>query len=673
MSRTWTGAGALLLVCLLGYANSLSGSFHYDDFHSIVDNPHIRTLGNLPAFFTDPLMFSGDPDKKMYRPLVLLSYAGNYALDGYEVRGYHLVNILLHLGCSLLVWRLGLRLFGSGLLAGLLFAVHPLCSEPVNYISSRSESMAALGYLGALLAHLKAEGQPRFRWLSLGCLALALLSKEIALTLPAALWLVDRWRGQPLGWRSYAPYAGLVGAYGLVLVLNRFLTDSLVAPVHSPWVQAWTQVKALVYYLRLAWMPQALSVEHQFFESTGPDAISLAALALVFSLGYLAWRGRFTLPGLVLAWSFLVLLPVLLMPLNMLVNERRLYLVVAGLAWLVGGTATARTRPLLYLLVPLCGLLTWNRNAVWKDELSLWRDALAKGSHMYRVQTNLGKALQLAGDSEGALRAYQQALKLDDRHGDAYNNIATIHHQQGQLDEAITWYHKAIERYPKYEEIYQNLADAYSRKGDLAQAVAMYQQALKLNPQDGPAWNNCGQTLYQAKRWAEAEAAFLRAVELIPQQPEPYNNLGNLYREQGQYAQAVERYQQALDRHPEQEAQVRLNLAGAWRQSGQQERAMQVLAEVLALDPAQNRARVEYAELLGEAGRHAEAVAQFQAALAREPQYARAWFGLARALEVVGQLEQAAGAYRHFLELWKTPDSRTALARERLKLLEGHR
>ena len=117
MSRTWTGAGALLLVCLLGYANSLSGSFHYDDFHSIVDNPHIRTLRNAPAFFIDPLMFSGDPDKKMYRPLVLLSYAGNYALGGYEVRGYHLVNILLHLGCSLLVWRLGLRLCGSGLLA----------------------------------------------------------------------------------------------------------------------------------------------------------------------------------------------------------------------------------------------------------------------------------------------------------------------------------------------------------------------------------------------------------------------------------------------------------------------------------------------------------------------------------------------------------------------------
>ncbi|MBI2505310.1 MAG: tetratricopeptide repeat protein [Candidatus Latescibacteria bacterium] len=671
MNRTWVGAGAILLVCMLCYANSLSGSFHYDDFHSIADNPHIRTLSNLPAFFIDPGMFSSDPEKRMYRPLLLVSYALNYALDGYQVRGYHLVNILLHLGCSLLVWRLGLRLCGSGLLAGLFFAAHPLASEPVNYISSRSESLAALCYLGALLAYLKAEDQPRFNWLSLGCFALGLFSKEVVLTLPAALCLVDRWRGQSTQWKRYAPYAALAGVYVLVLVLNRFLTDSLAAPVRSPWVQGWTQVKALAYYLKLAWMPQALNVEHQFFESAGPQAVSWWALALVLSLGYLAWRGGRTLPGLVLAWSLLVLLPVLAMPLNMLVNERRLYLVLAGLAWLIG--YGGRARAFLYLLVPLCGALTWARNGAWKDELSLWQDALGKAPRMYRVQTNLGKALQLAGDHEGALQAYQKALKLDDRHGDAYNNIATILHQQGRLDEAIAWYHKAIERYPNHEEIYQNLADAHSEKGELEQAVAMYQQALKLNPKDGPAWNNCGQTLYQARRWAEAEEAFLRAIALIPQQPEPYNNLGNLYSGQGKYAQAVERYQQALERHPAQEAQVRLNLADAWKQAGRPELAIQALAQVVELDPGQNRARVQWAELLHEAGRHAEAVDQFQAAVDRDPQYARAWFGLARALEADQRRDQAAGAYRRFLELWKVQDGRTALARERLQLLEGRR
>jgi tetratricopeptide (TPR) repeat protein len=420
-------------------------------------------------------------------------------------------------------------------------------------------------------------------------------------------------------------------------------------------------------------MPQRLSVEHQFFEAAGPQAAAVLALALVLSLGCLAWRGRRTLPGLVLAWSFLVLLPVLAMPLNMLVNERRLYLVVAGLAWLVGWAAATRPRPALYLLLPLCGLLTWNRNAVWKDEPSLWRDALAKGPRMYRVQTNLGKALQLAGDSEGALQAYQEALRLDDRHGDAPNNIATILHQQGRLDEAIPWYQKAIERYPRHGEIYQNLADAYSQRGDLDRAVAMYQQALKLDPEDGSAWNNCGQTLYQAQRWAEAEAAFLRAAQLLPQQAEPHNNLGNLYSRQGNFALAIDHYQQALDRRPAAEAQVRLNLGLALVEAGQRDLAAQTFAAVLQRDPGQNRARAEWAELLAEVGQHAEAARLFAEAVAREPQYARGWFGLARSLEAQQRGAEAAEAYRRFLELWKTPDNRASLAHQRLRALEQGR
>ncbi len=674
MSRPWYRGVALALVCLAAYANSFSGSFHYDDFHSLVDNPHIRSLGNLPAFFADPVLFSSDPDKKMYRPLVLVSYALNHAIGGYEVEGYHLVNLLLHLGCSLLVWRLGVRLVGEGgLLAGLVFAVHPLCSEPVNYISSRSESLAALGYLGARLAHLNAAQRPGFRWVSLGAFGLALLCKEMALTLPVALWLVDRWRGALQGWRPYLGHMALAGLYLGVLLLNRFLGDSLAAPVHTLWEQGWTQTKALVYYLRLAWMPQALNVEHQFFLSSGPDGAATAALALVLALGYVAWRGRHSLPGLVAAWSLLVLLPVLVMPLNMLVNERRLYLVVAGLCWLLGWAAGRRTRSLLLLLVPVGAALTWGRNAVWRDELTLWRDAQTKAPAMYRVQTNLGKALQLAGDPQAALAAYHRALALDDRHGDSYNNVATILHQQGRLDEAIGWYYKAIERYPRQEEIYQNLADAYSQKGDLVRAVELYQQALRLDPENGAAWNNCGQTLYLAGRLAEAEQAFLRAAQLLPGQAEPHNNLGNLYSRQGRQEQAIEQYQLALERRPREEAQVQLNLGLALRQAGRSQLALQAFGRALSLDPGQNSARASGAELLAELGRHAEAAALFEESVARDPQFARGWFGLARAAEALDRRPQAAGAYRRFLALWTSQDQRAALARQRLRELEDQR
>ena len=155
--QRWQAAVLTIVVCAT-YANSLQGSFQYDDFHSIVRNVSVRDLGNLPAFFTDPETFSADAAKAMYRPVLLSSFALNYALHGYDVAGYHAVNVILHLTCVLLLWRLArcLTTTGPALAAALLFAAHPLTAEPVNYISSRSELLLGVFFLGSLWAHCEA-------------------------------------------------------------------------------------------------------------------------------------------------------------------------------------------------------------------------------------------------------------------------------------------------------------------------------------------------------------------------------------------------------------------------------------------------------------------------------------------------------------------------------------
>ena len=144
--------GTIVLVSVILYFNSLNNAFHYDDIHSIVENPHIRDLSNIPSFFVDSELFSGEPHNRMYRPVLLVSYGLNYAVGGYEVHGYHLVNLLLHILNALLVYGLArsFRRDGSfALFAGLLFAAHPVNTETVNYISSRSSSLAAFFYLSA--------------------------------------------------------------------------------------------------------------------------------------------------------------------------------------------------------------------------------------------------------------------------------------------------------------------------------------------------------------------------------------------------------------------------------------------------------------------------------------------------------------------------------------------
>ena len=152
---------------------------------------------------------------------------------------------------------------------------------------------------------------------------------------------------------------------------------------------------------------------------------------------------------------------------------------------------------------------------------------------MYRTQTNLGKALQIAGSAESALEAYERALAIDSRHGDVYNNMATLLHQQGRIDDAIGWYRKALTRYPEYEEIHQNLADAYSQKGCLDSAAVLYEAAIGIDDRNGAIWANYGQTLYRSGDLDGAEKALRRSLELLPQQGEPYNNLGNIHADRG--------------------------------------------------------------------------------------------------------------------------------------------
>ena len=194
LSNPALGLAGIALFVLIIYATSLDNPFQYDDAHSIVDNPHIRSLANIPSFFTDPTMFSEDAASSMYRPLVLVSYGLNHALGGYEPAGYHLVNLLVHVVNLLLVYVL-VRLLGrssiQALVAAAIFGVHPINSEAVNYVSSRSESISALFFLGALVAYIHGSRRETTSggWQVLSLLAYtgALLSKSVAITLPVIL------------------------------------------------------------------------------------------------------------------------------------------------------------------------------------------------------------------------------------------------------------------------------------------------------------------------------------------------------------------------------------------------------------------------------------------------------------------------------------------------------
>jgi hypothetical protein len=337
---------ALIWLCgLLAYHNVPGNSFHYDDEHSILENPHLRSLGNTARFFVDAGTFSGMPEARMYRPLLLLSYALNYSADGYEPLGYHLVNIVLHLSTALLLWRLGLALGlvpRAALVAGLFFVVHPVLGEPVNYISSRSSLMATALVLTAFLLALRC----RASWPSSMAFAAPVLCKSSAIAFVPllALWI---WLGtERKRWHLILAPAVLSVCY--VLGTRAIVGKALLEPVRGYMAQFSTQTKALVFYVYTVAMPVNLSVEPQFRMSAHPGDMAVVLALLVLASGaLLLMRGRgLGLVFFAVAWFFIALLPPSLVPLNVLVNEHRLYLPMAGgalaLAALVGLGICAR-------------------------------------------------------------------------------------------------------------------------------------------------------------------------------------------------------------------------------------------------------------------------------------------------------------------------------------------
>jgi tetratricopeptide (TPR) repeat protein len=551
---------AVLLVAVIAivgwvYTNAWSGSFHFDDEHSLLENPHVRSLGNTADFFRDPQMFSRNKGSQMYRPLVLLSYALNYRWDGYQSSGYLVFNWLVHLAVVALAYichrHLGLDARVAAL-AALIFGIHPLVAEPVNYISARSESLAALFALAALIGYLRSTMFSAL--MGFVAFALALMCKSTAAVLPLMFLLADLClrRGGAVRWGRLAVYwAGLlVYLLGTQALVREALVD---APLRSPLQQIATQSKAWVYYIQLLLGMQSSSVEHQFFVAEwGQAAVWLSAAFLISAAGLLLrglWRYN-RLMLFYLSWALIALLPTFIVPLNVLVNERRLYLSLIALSALVPlwpfqlGKIWQRVA-VIALVCPLAIMAT-QRTEIWQSEWILWQDARIQAPQMVRPHLRMGVLMRRAGDAPGALAAYQSALDIDRDNAPAHNNIGNVYRQMGRGEEAVRAYKRALEIWPEYVEALVNLASVYSEVGQLQTANALFERALKNGHQRGEIYNNMGTNYLRMGEYARAEKMLRKALKLMGNTARIHYNLGGAIEGLGEFTRALASYESAL-------------------------------------------------------------------------------------------------------------------------------
>ena len=653
----WLGRGVLVAAAVATYANSLDNGFHYDDSHSIVDNYHLRSLANIASFFVDPGQFSREPGMAMYRPLLLVTYAVNYALGGHDPFGYHLVNLLLHVLAAAAVTALVTvfaRNHTTGWWVGMLFALHPIQSQAVHYISARSELLSALG---ALVAFLMAIGN-RAPAATAAAAAGGLLAKSTAVVL-LPLLIAHRWlRFEPLAKRQLLLVAAAIVCYLVISFATGFLGGALQQDVRPYGVHLLTQVKALVYYASLIVMPVRLAVEHNFTTSEIPTEWPvLGSAAFLGSMVAVAWacRGSSRWGLWVLAWVGASLSVTFLKPLNVLVSEHRLYLAAAGLfagALLAVGTGVRARRlvPAGLVALVLLALLTWQRGAVWQDELTLWRDAAARGGEeMFRVHSNLGLAQLEAGDLAGAAVSLQRALALNPGHAKSWNSLGLVHAAVGDLLQARKAFERARMLAPGLAGVHNNLARLHARVGDHQAAAERARAALAIDSRYGPAHVNLGLAL---QRLGEPQAAVGHYRQALLQEPEfaaAHNNLGLLHAEAGRLEEAVHHLQAAVDQQPEDVGmQLNLQLVQLQLRGVTPRQAYRQLLAARPDDPVLWRAQADLC--LREADFRC-ALGSYERVVESATAGPGAYAGLAAARRALGDLEGAIAAYEEAVEL----------------------
>jgi len=535
-----------LLVALVvaAYGPALRADFvNWDDPVHVYENPRVIAPDALRRGWSD----GREPG---FYPVLFAVYRAEWRAAEGRPWLFHLDNVLLHAGNALLVGALagalGMPALASWLVAA-LWALHPAHVESVAWISERKNVLYTFFWLSSLLVHLRwrradSSRAPFVYAGSLLLFALSLLSKGAAMTLPAALVLIEWSRGRPLGrrfWLSLAPYValGILGGIGLLRLVPATM------PVPSLGVRLAVACRAFWLYLATFLWPHALLPIYPRWSIAQMAPPDLAAALGVVALVAVGGAARARVPRVIVVGAGLFVTNIILVlgvvwnsyTRTAFVADRYLYLPAVGLAIVaVAGLGElahvarlpARVVPAaLTLWFTLLGVATWGQVPVWHDSGALWGYALAHHPDCVPCHENLGRMLLDRGDVATAADHYETAMRLGPDVMGVFG-LGNVRLRQGRLDDAAALYERARRLDPLYEKPAYNLGVVREKQGRAEEAIASYQEAVRLRPEWPDAHNNLGVALLHAGRIGEAKTQFEETRRLHPGDVEAELNLG---------------------------------------------------------------------------------------------------------------------------------------------------
>jgi Tfp pilus assembly protein PilF len=542
--------GLLVLLNLAAYFNSFNAGWHFDDLSNIYNNPAVH----LKDFSWGGLVAALGTKIGGRRPVAYLTFALNYHFSQLDPLPYHIVNFTIHCANACLLYLLvvilgqqwqpatrksDLRLFSF--LAAALWSVSPLQTEAVTYIVQRMTSLAALFFLLSFISYIRwrSQIQTERRWtylvISICCGFLAFNTKENTFILPAVLvayelYSVQEWqqlksKAKPIGWLCL----GAVGLAAFVVhhyqILERIRTD-YAGREFTMEERVLTQFRVIVFHMSqlIFPLPSRLALHHEFDKSRSLFVPVTTILSLLVILGILCaavlCKRKQPLLSFSIVWFFLTLvIESSVLPLE-LIFEHRLYLpsvgffvaLLSALVWWTGlwasGTHGVSSTYAVCCLICLSMGMTFKRNEVWKDDVTIWADSLKKYPLSFRVQNNLATAYANSGQIDLAEAAFRESIRLKPDKPDAKINLAILCLNQGRTGEASRWVEDIDPKDLRGPYAFFNLGVIYAKEGNLNKAIECYQRAISENPDYAEAHFNLGLVYLRSNNLPYAQVCF---------------------------------------------------------------------------------------------------------------------------------------------------------------------
>lgn len=588
----------IIALPLIAFLNTLDNTFVYDDVFTITDNYFIRNWGNFPAFFTDDYFkYSGEVT---YRPVVTFSYFIDYSLWHLNPAGFHLTNILLHAVNAVLVYLLisaVSRSSTASFLPSILFALHPILTEAVNGISYREDLFATTFFLGSALLFIQSairnpQSKIHYYFLYIPALfsyLLALCSKEMAITLPLIIFLLDWLLGDKgrIKKNIINYYIGfiLVSIFYLFLRFVWFhnpVEKQLMYPDNSFLVNLLTMPKIFCSYIKLFFFPISFNAEYIIAHTKTPFAatfiLSIIFLGVIGVITYRFYHHSRCLFFFML-WFFVTLAPMLnIMPIANIMAERYLYLPSVGfcailayitigiwryactfISWEGGNlnVSTSRFNQLLLVFVTCLILIpavqysvfTIKRNKIWKDPFTFWSKTVEDSPNSSRAHNNLGMIYLQKDKTDLAICEFQASIAIESD-PEYHHNLGMAYQKKGMKEEALQEYYRVLAVNPNSALTYNNMGNILIDTGRFDEGILKFKEAVRLKPSYYDAHYNLGLAYFKKGLLDASIGEFELAIHYEPDHAEAHSCLGTAYANKGQFDKAIVEIEEAVRQKP---------------------------------------------------------------------------------------------------------------------------